>query len=341
MGTIGKTLIIGDTHFRDKYPGYLDAQIKCIKDIILNEQKKELFSLYKVVFLGDFFDSRKPTAIELLKVQNLLKWCEQLVGQIIILVGNHETYNKSDDGIAVTNLFQSEKITIINKMSSSYITHYIPYYEDEKKIIDYVKENVKRDSTIFGHFGVVGLIDTYNDYDFTIVGDILPRRTILGHIHGYTHIDLGGDREIIVVGTPYHTSYQEEDKENYYAVLENDKVSMHKINHGVRYKTVEFKDLIAKKDELEDINFFTVLKILVTVKDKVTVEDIQKIISTYKVGHIEIKYKPIIDAQTINYSPANIISNINDHILEEYLSSVDLPYKKQELLKVLKEVNDS
>ena len=52
-----KVLVIGDTHFDNQFPGYLDAQLGTLVKIVKTSKPQA------VIFLGDIFHHRNPVMI--------------------------------------------------------------------------------------------------------------------------------------------------------------------------------------------------------------------------------------------------------------------------------------
>src|SRR5690349_24411854 len=97
-------LIIGDTHLHDRFPGYLDVQINSIFSIYKNN-----FDCNVIIFLGDVFERRKPSPLELNKFKELLYVLRASKAlppvRIYILKGNHDMERKSDDSPTSLTLF--------------------------------------------------------------------------------------------------------------------------------------------------------------------------------------------------------------------------------------------
>ena len=137
-----KTLVIGDLHFDNKPYGLLEAQRDCIKRIIQGEEVDH------IIFLGDLMMHRKPYPRVLLALKDVIDFAATRA-EVTIIRGNHDSENKSDDGVTALSLleksaFPSDKINRVRVITQTLYDHlnthaYIPHYEDESKIQEALK----------------------------------------------------------------------------------------------------------------------------------------------------------------------------------------------------------
>jgi DNA repair exonuclease SbcCD nuclease subunit len=332
-----KYLIIGDTHFDNKYPGYLDHQIQAIKDNI-NKHKPQ-----QVIFLGDISDKRKPTPEVLLKIKELFDYIDM---DCYVLMGNHDASNKSDDGLTYLSLFNSDNVKICNKPYIIEIggrtAHLIPHYEDEQKIYNYLYDNkVTSDDYVFGHFGYRGCINSIGDYDFSIDPSQLCARTFLGHIHRPTV-----HHNIEILGTPYPTSFFEAEHKGNLGLLKvySNKTVFEKVPFvgGPRYINCTLQELQDLPKKLDTVKYYNIVRVLLNPSDKVYIPDlIKKLIEEYKVNYVDIKYiNPDLEL-VANQNPYLVSpGEFNDATFEEYLSKLDFPYSKEEVMGILNKVKE-
>ena len=158
-----KTLVIGDLHFEDKPVGLLAAQKKAVLQICRDNN-----NCSKVIFLGDLMMHRNPRPAVLLALKEVMDEVSR-TKQVFILRGNHDSVNKSDDGVTALTLLESDMIKVI---THTYIDNlnkwvFIPHYEDEQKIKKELT-SAPEGYTVFGHFGYYGVLNSAGDADFSL-----------------------------------------------------------------------------------------------------------------------------------------------------------------------------
>lgn len=329
-----KILIIGDTHFIDKYDSYLNFQIKCIKRII-EENNTEY-----VVFLGDVSDKRKPSPNVLLAIQDLLKDVEQ---ETFILRGNHDSNSKSDDGVTYLSLFKSNKVSIIEHTKTINISGddflFIPHYENQERIVKDLA-NINKQIYSFGHFGYNGVFNSAGDFDFNLPISSFRIPCCLGHIHHHIKNGL-----VTVLGTPYSTNFQEAGYNGVVGIIEiEDGECTFKtipVLHGPRYLTYKFSDLESNKHIIIDQDRYTVLRVLVDPTDKSNSPGlIKNILEEYKVAWVDLKFVTN-EANIEGYSPyLGDVPKFDDGLLNRYLANIDLPYDKQDMMDVYQQLKN-
>jgi DNA repair exonuclease SbcCD nuclease subunit len=75
-----KVLVIGDTHFDNQFPGYLDAQHQTLEKIVKTSQPDA------VIFLGDIFHHRNPDPEVLVKTWHMVKRLEDQDIEMVIMI---------------------------------------------------------------------------------------------------------------------------------------------------------------------------------------------------------------------------------------------------------------
>ena len=63
-----------------------------------------------------------------------------------------------------------------------------------------------------------------------------------------------------------------------------------------------------------------------------------EIASKYKLAHIEISFEDILPKYSSWYSPTSEIFTIDDNIIDQYITSRDSVFSKQELFDALHEI---
>ena len=339
-------LVIGDTHLSDKYPGYLDAQIKFLSELIYRYVPSEAGA---VLFLGDVFNDRSPKPNVLLALQGLIK---QIPCHVGILRGNHDSQTKADDGITALSLFSGSHVKVIREYEAFNNLHFIPHYESDSVIIDILKTIPPDDSIVFGHFGYSGCMGSVAEYEFTIPLGIIPT-AILGHIHYYKK-----EQGVTILGTPYSTDFNEAGKTSYVALVHRPKSS-----EGIkraftidlrnteeipqpRHLVSTYEELHLHKDFLRDSKDFVLLRVLIDpLSDANSPEIIRSIINDYKVKWVEIKFKSFISDRVkedlSSFRPKREIVTINDQVLEDYVEANNAGLTKEDLMNGLKDIRNA
>jgi len=320
-----RTLILGDIHVSNRDEVLREAQIACLAKIF-NEANPD-----EVVQLGDFLDFRKPSPEALLAAKSIIDfWSEK--AKVVILRGNHCASTKADDGVTALSVFDSEKVDIITHTEVDHLMKrvYIPHYENAKLIIKTL-HGCPKGYTVFGHFGYYGCLNSVGDHDFDINVDSFRNNTILGHIHRKNSMSFecdGEEKQVLILGTPYTVNFGESGKDNFYAILEDDEISLHEIFHGPRHWVVKNKDLGDCVEYINDENYYTMLRVILEAGEtKAALDNIN-------VASIDIKYAPAFDEEKIsNYDPTRDLFHLNDVIIEDYIESANSSIEKDKLME--------
>ena len=314
-----KRLLITDLHLNSRVPGLLDAQVECLCSILGTEQPDE------VIVMGDVFMHRKPSPRELLGFGKFIdKAYDELCAKVCVLRGNHDSENKSDDGITALSVYK-DKAKIVTQTWFDYKTKraFIPHYENE----DTIKEalaRVPKDYTVFGHFGYAGCLNSAGDYDFSLGLDNFNNTTYLGHIHKFSQ-----KGKVTILGTPYSTNYGESEKQNFYAILSDDSADFKLVTHGPRYVVIDYKDLSGLLDIINDDNYFTMLRVMCDPNDDPSTIPYDDL----KVASIDIKFKPVFDKEDVTYSPSRDLFSINEVIVQDYIDSVQTALSQEQIME--------
>lgn len=326
-----KTQIIGDVHLDDRYIGYLDFQVQTIKKIIDSENCQD------IIFLGDLFEKRSPSPKVLLALQTILDYIPR-DKKVYLLRGNHCSQTKADDGLTALSLFEYKRnVTVIKHTRSVNGYTFIPHYENERTIIEDLSRVPDAD-IVLGHFGFNGCLNPMGDPDFNISVDMFTNRTFLGHIHHYKET-----KEITIVGTPYSTSFQEANKDCYYAVVDTKgNYKMKPINFGIRHLVMDLSEVVQNKEFIENDNYYTILRVMVNTLDK-DQDNLREILDQVRPMHIDIKYKPIVDEKKpqSTYDPEQVITRVDENLILDYINNTNTTLSKQELMDGLKVINEN
>jgi len=348
---MNKTLVIGDCHFDNKYPTYLQDQLDTLDAIIRAESPEN------IVFLGDVFHNRKPCPEVVVKVFDYFKKISLYPGlkEIFILRGNHDSDNKSDDGLSILSIFNYPGSKVKVALQTTYIPHldfyFIPHYENEKQVLlslksalhFHLQHNINAASNgpiVFGHFGYKGCMNATGYFDFSIELSEFEHTTFLGHIHKELK-----NGKVHILGTPWATNFGESEIPHYYAVLERGKnndwnYNLHEITHGLQYLTIPFEAIETYIERLKDPKLKFYIRILM---DKVGATDIVTLEESSNIRRIEIKFNPVFDKKLndriSDYAPTTKIDEISDDVIDKYLEEQKSTIPTEELRKGLDTIN--
>jgi DNA repair exonuclease SbcCD nuclease subunit len=343
-----KMLVIGDTHLKKWYPGYLEAQKKALLKIIKDSNPNI------IVFLGDIFHDRHPDPYTILAFHSVLNEIRNYKSytEIFILRGNHDTADKSDSGTSILSLFNSDDpmVSVITKASTSsyHNINFHPHYEDEDESIRSIMAASSNKNFInFGHFGFEGCIDSgpYHSFKVTLEHMKDLRHVVLGHIHRY-----GSYGNVTILGTPWPTNFGEGEFKHYVMELDYnpeitswDNPRIVEVTHGPRFITCRYESLDSIKEELLNKDYFTILRVVLNKFDGVDGDTIKdKILSTTAVSHVELRFEPMLDKKLnnrlSNYTPDNPLGDISDDVILSYIDEQASSIPKEEILKGLEDI---
>lgn len=348
-----KCLVIGDCHFDNPYKGYLKSQVDTLYTIILKRKPSV------IVFLGDIFHHRKPEPEVIIEVFKFFKRISLIppVSEIYVLRGNHDSANKSDDGISALSIltYPASKVTVV--LDYLYVPHlnfsFIPHFEEEARILrsleiaahEHTSVSIHRGMSpvVFGHFGFVGNINSIGVYDSLLPIEKFKNRTILGHIHQYKE-----EENITIIGTPWSTNFGETDYPHYVGEMVRidyvwEDLDLIEVTHGPRYYKLPYASLESMASEVMDPKYFTILRVIIDgfATDQST--DLRaSIMEKYKVAFVELKLQAIFD-RVINdrisdYVPLETLDSISDDIVDKYLeeqrSTIPIEKLKEGLVRI-------
>ena len=328
-----KTLVIGDLHFDNKPMGLLDAQKKAVIQIC-----KANGNCDKVIFLGDLMMHRNPRPSVLLALKDVMDEVSK-TKKIFILRGNHDSVSKADDGVTALSLLENDRVQVV---THTWIDHenkwvFIPHYEDEQKIKDYLA-TAPKGYTVFGHFGYYGVLNSAGDADFSLSLSDFKNPTILGHIHKE-----GRNGSVSVLGTPYTTNFGEAGKDCYYGVLDKDGLDKIPTKGGPRHLVVDYDNVEDNLDWIndDDNSYFTLLRINISTINE-DQDRIADLCDKLKVGSIEVKYKPLLDEKEEFETDGRVFTTaLNDELIDFYINSSKTKINKEDLLSGLKLIHEN
>lgn len=321
-----KTLIIGDTHFHDSNTALRNAQIQAA-DVLYEHAMYQRCD--RVVFLGDVFDKRKPSPACILDVKEFF---DNVQIPTHIIRGNHDSANKSDDGLTILSLLHRDGMVEVHNRWSHRGSHvYLSHFEHEEQIKALLAAAWPDDTVLFGHFGFDGALNNAGDADCALQPSDFRHKTILGHIH--QHMEVGN---ITVLGTPWDTCFHDAGQK-YYGVLDGTDLTLRKFNLGPTYLTLTPATLDQIPANEEHWGQYICVR-LVLAKEDVGTYNTNNLKELYpQVKHWDIKYAMSYDEEQLStYQGADLFS-INDQIIEDYLDEAKTSWTKEQLLDVLNE----
>ena len=337
-------LIIGDLHLRDDIPGYLESQCKFIEDTIKQAAIHDTHDQLEVMLLGDVFDKRNPSVKVMLALKNLLDKITSWGYAVYIIEGNHDAVSKADDGVTALSLFDGAGVNVFNYFHNGEDMQgtkaIIPHYENEETIKKHLASIKYKRTTVFGHFGYHGSLNSAGDNDFRIPLECFNNLTFLGHIHHYSATD-----KVVVVGTPYTTSFQEAGKPNYVVYYKHNgrKASWEAVTAvgGPKHHVCKIEDL--HKLNLEKENFNLVRVMMNPLKELNDLDIISQIKTNYPlINWVDLRFNTITDTKVEQsyYRPDRQLFNINEAIIEDYIDSSATALDKKDLLAGLKDLDE-
>ena len=322
-----KALVIGDTHLDNSIPGLLDKQLETLDKLVESNRPKI------VVFLGDIFHKRKPNPEVIVKTFKFFKRVAVKPGlsNIFVLRGNHDSDNKSDDGLTALSILEypGSKVKVITHpyMDPRFGFAFIPHYENEEELLLQCKiiSDYSKELLVFGHFGYNGCLNSTGHFDSDIDQSVIKNRTILGHIHEYHK-----ENNITILGTPWTTNFGEVDYPKYVGILESEdgtkwsELKLQEVDFGVRHYVAPLESLESLKEEIDDPKYFTILRVILSKFSDDTSNDLRaQIYNEYAVGHVSLKFEPIFDKKLNNrlsdFDPQKALAHIDSTIIDKYL----------------------
>jgi len=335
-----KILIFGDLHLNNTYEGWAENQVRTIEKIV----RKELPEC--IVFLGDVFHHRRPHPEILLAARDLFDKLKSLTKEKIFIVrGNHDSVDKSDNGVTALSLFEDSKLEVVThiKVDKKYGLCFIPHYEDESHVKAFLS-TFDAGIPIFGHFGYEDCINVNGYFNFQVPFDYVNKSmTFLGHLHQFSQ-----NENVTILGTPWSTNFGEAGSTHYYAVLQGshwqwNHFEIEEITYGVRHYVVNNSHLQQLQEDIKNPEYFTLLRVIM---DKFLDESNNnvrdKILKDFEVGYVDLKFQPIFDkklnSRLSDFDPQKSFEELNDSLIDKYLeeqkSTIPTEILKQGLDKI-------
>lgn len=231
-----------------------------------------------LIITGDLFHTRgiiKPSVLN--PTIALFKKLTSKGFRIHAIPGNHDLEGKNSDKlgnalIALSNIpdfyVHSEPTYYECKYSSTDYQnfYFIPWFEDSKKVLEYIKSIKSKNATVFCHVGLSGVIKSHIGNTINS-GEILKeglKYVFCGHFHNH----VGFDSRVYSVGALTHQTWSDVGSLAGYIIVDQDKVEQYEskapifIDYGdddiytVRDKFLRIKDVTLTEEELKKIKDF-------------------------------------------------------------------------------------
>lgn len=226
---VEKTVILTDTHLgvRKGHKAWHDATSKLFERV---RDSCDSIGASKVIFLGDFFDSRKSIdVVTLVKGINILEPLKNL--QIYLILGNHDCFYKNKPRPSSLEIFNNYNNihTIIDEpieLDIGVQSFLVPWGSP-----------IPDGEVIFGHFDIVGFpMDNYKESEKGLDPKDLRRykRIYSGHYHKSSRKD-----NIFYIGSPIQQTFHDEgEKMGFYVLSNGDVTDFIEFNEGPKFHTL-------------------------------------------------------------------------------------------------------
>jgi len=284
---MSKMLIIGDMHLRDSLPysEYIDGGRKKEKDEILEFIVNQSLECDCVVFLGDFFNSKNNSS-EVNK--QAVEFLEKFTNDVYIISGNH---SKKGDGTTALDFLKEVKNKnwhIYTKIESTVIygkeVCFLPNMLNSElgvcnrdEATDEILKRIGTGDILFVHHAISGT--TFNGIKTEILSEVVLPREVLeksfrlvvgGHIHDPQEVG-----KTLIAGGVFTSTVGEIER---FIWKIDDDLSIEKIKlpcreiHKVENPTIE---------SLGKIKRNSIVKVVLTKKDEIDIEDLKKELSKF------------------------------------------------------------
>ena len=202
--------ILGDCHFGLGSEVFLDSQIRFhsqqfIPYLIENNIKK-------LILEGDVFDSRKAVdSMVMNKILSLFALYKKHDIEIIIIIGNHDSYLKNSNDFHSLKAFELfDNVKVYTEISETNIYGrpflLVPWLPNTDVYRDFVTTNILDHIDVqIGHFDSIGTkMSGYQNSEVGLDRDFINRFTLTmsGHYHSFSVYENNG-HELCYNGTPY------------------------------------------------------------------------------------------------------------------------------------------
>lgn len=310
---------------------------KWLKTSLEKQDIKDIF------ILGDVFHYRDEIAVNTLHVVNeIFKIWKNF--NIVIIVGNHDSYYKDRADINSLALFDGWKnITIISEVTNTTILgkkcSFVPW--------GFKLEDIKESDIIFGHFEIESFkMNSYKTCDHgTKTEELLSKGSLIltGHFHLRDDRNYSGKR-ILYVGNPFEMDFSDTGSTKGYYILDFNTLNLEFFENSIspKHKKILLTDLIANtkegavvKDQKDIKQIKTeiennIVKLIIDMKVAPDhVDTLLKKLSVYKPFSISVDYSLVNNdiqiADDVNFDASGV--DITKAI-EEFVNLLDINDKE-------------
>lgn len=298
---------------------------------LIPELKKR--EIEDIIICGDLFHYRDEINVNTIHVAtNLISLLNEF--NIIILVGNHDSYYKDRADINSLAPFSGwQNIKVISKIEASENFHkklcFVPWGTD----IKYIPES----DIVFGHFEIESFkMNSHKICDHGVkASELLKKANLIvsGHFH------LRDERKynsgtILYLGSPYQMDFGDYDTNKGVYILDIPKSTYEFIENGdyPKHKKVCLSDLVKEKKLTDNIQSMFANNIVKFIIDKnISADEIDfllKKLSFYNPISVNVDY-------AVNFNKFEIKNDSNND-----LSGIDIPKAIEDFVNMLDNVNN-
>lgn len=341
-----KICLITDTHFgiHKSSKTFLKSQMKFFNKEFIPYLKKN--DINTIIIPGDIFDARNSLNVMILNEVYALFDRLSFLDKIYIIVGNHDTYFKTNISVnSLKGLNKYKNIEVIeeNKVITLNDKKILlsPWQIDYAEFINYINKN-KADICI-GHFDIDGFrMNKFKTSDTGFNSKLFQNFDLVfsGHFHIRDKQKRHGT-DIIYIGSPYALDRNDSDQEKGFCELNLDDLSYKFINNktSIKYITIKYPQSIT--EEMIQGNVVDVCvdydadyveekfqKYLIKVQQLEPISTHVKLINNFLSGDESIELE--------NYQNMNV-----ENLIQEYINGLDLKKQKDEINYIINELYDA
>ncbi|NDG29127.1 hypothetical protein EB118_03380 [bacterium] len=294
-----------------------ELNIKKIKDIFI---------------LGDIFHYRDEIAVNTLHTVNeIFKLWKNF--NIIMLVGNHDSYYKDRADVNSISIFDQRKnVTVISSITEATLhgkdVAFVPWGESIEKI--------SKKDILFGHFEIESFkMNSYKLCDKgTKTSELLDKADLVltGHFHLREERHYG-NKKIVYIGNPFEMDFGDVDSIKGYYILDIPTLQLEFFENNLspKHKKIILSELLENKEKinLEETAKNNIIKIIIDKKIAPdSIDTLLKKVATYKPFSVAVDYTAnteivINDELNVDMSGINI-----EKAIEEFINMLDIQNKE-------------
>ncbi len=256
-----KICLVTDTHFgiHKSAKIFLKSQLDFFNNELIPYIKEN--DIDTVIFGGDTYDTRNSVNVMILnEVYSLFEKLDFLK-QVIVIVGNHDTYYKTE--IETNSLKMLKKFKNVTVIEDNTIMAFdgvdfllSPWQIDYAKFIRFCSKNPA--NVCIGHFDInEAKMNKYKTSDSGFDAKVFANFDIVysGHFHTRSTMKKHGT-DIVYIGSPYALDRNDIDEEKGFCIIDtNDVCSVKYVNNknSIKYISVNYPNACSEKQIKDNI----------------------------------------------------------------------------------------